>query len=201
MLRKIKRAVRRLLFPRRQEPRLQQVYPEFDIGHGSYGGLVLRRYDQTTRIRIGKFCSFSDNVQAYLGGEHRPDWVTTYPFNVLDPRFRHIEGHPASKGDIVIGNDVWVGSCARILSGVTIGDGAVVGTGALVTKDIPSYAIVGGNPAKHIRFRFDEATIEALLRIRWWDWPMQKIDEAMPLLLDSKIAEFIDRYDPLNRRT
>src|SRR4030095_4167165 len=101
----------------------------------------------------------------------RPDWVTTYPFNVLDPRFAHISGHPRSKGDVAIGNDVWVGRAAVILSGVRVGAGAGIGAYALVTKDVPDYSIVGGNPARLLRMRFTPEIVAKLRDIRWWDWP------------------------------
>src|SRR5208283_2957437 len=105
------------------------------------------------------FCSIAPNrVTIVLGGQHRPDWVSSYPFNDLFIEFKRFKGSPVSKGDVIIGNDVWIGLDAVILSGIKIGDGAVIGSNALVTKDVPPYAIVGGNPAKLIRYRFDEET-------------------------------------------
>ena len=128
----------------------------------------------------------------FLGGEHRSDWVTTYPFNVLDPRFTHIKGHPHSKGDVVIGNDVWVGRGAAILSGVRVGDGAVIGAYAVVVRDVPAYGIVAGNPAKLLRTRFSDAIIEELEDVRWWDWPDERIDRAVPYLQSDRIDEFLN---------
>jgi len=127
-----------------------------------------------------------------LGGGHRTEWVTTYPFSALDPQHKHISGHPVSKGDVVIGNDVWIGREAMILSGVTIGNGAVVGARAVVARDIPAYAIVAGNPMKMIRFRFSENQRLALERIAWWEWPRARIDAAMPMLLSDDIDAFIN---------
>lgn len=161
------------------------------IGDFTYGTPKIRSWDMSTRLYIGKFCSISENVTIFLGGEHRSDWVTTYPFNVLVPEYSHIKGHPKSKGDIIIGNDVWIAAGATILSGVTIGDGAVIGAEALVSKDVPPYAIVAGNPAKIVKYRFDEDTIQELLKLRWWDWELIKIEKFIPLLLNNNIEEFI----------
>lgn len=174
---------------------LAERYPEYRIGRGSYGDLVVVRYPGDARLQMGAYCSVAAEVKVMLGGEHRPDWVTTYPFSARDPRFAHIEGHPRTKGDVVIGNDVWLGREAMILSGVNIGDGAVVGARALVTRDVPPYGIVAGAPAQLVRKRFDEATIEKLLAIRWWDWPDDRIERAMPLLLSRDIAAFIAAVD------
>ena len=103
-------------------------------------------------------------------------------------------GHPSCKGDIIVGNDVWIGAKATIMSGVKIGDGAIVGATATVTKDVPPYAIVAGNPAKIIKYRFNEKQIESLLKIAWWDWTEDRIKtEAMTLWSDN-IDEFINKH-------
>jgi acetyltransferase-like isoleucine patch superfamily enzyme len=119
------------------------------------------------------------------------DWFTAYPFSVLSKKHQYITGHPATKGDVIIGNDTYIGYESILLSGVKIGDGAVVGARAVITRDVPPYAIVGGNPAKVIRYRFSPETIEKLLRIRWWDWDDDKVDHAIPYLLkgEDSIAE------------
>lgn len=161
-------------------------------GKGSYGEPRVLSFGEGTKLRIGKYCSIAGGVTILLGGNHRPDWVTTYPFNVLWPHVAgHIQGHPATKGDVIIGNDVWIGLGASILSGVTIGDGAVIGAYAVVAKNVPPYAIVVGNPAKVVKFRFDESTIEQLLTIAWWDWSDAKIASAIPFLLSDNINDFI----------
>lgn len=177
-----------------------QAYAGYAIGDWTYGKPIVYQWDPKCSLTIGKFCSIADGVKILLGGEHRTNWVSTYPFNMIARRtsfffgVKGVEGHPASKGNVVIGNDVWIGSHAIILSGVTIHDGAVVGAGSVVTKDVASYAIVAGSPARQIRPRFDEGTISALLKIAWWNWPLPKIEEALPLILSGDIEVFIQRY-------
>lgn len=173
---------------------LAERYPEYEIGRGSYGGLNIVRYPGDARLRMGSWCSVAADVKLFLGGEHRPDWVTTFPFNE-EPGFRHIEGHPRTKGDVTIGNDVWIGREAMIMSGVAIGDGAVIGARALVVRDVPAYGIVVGNPAKLIRKRFDEETIARLLALGWWDWPDERIRRAVPLMLDRDVRRFLDEAE------
>lgn len=163
----------------------------FVAGAFTYGTPTIRTWGENAVLRIGKFCSIAQNVTVFLGGEHRPDWVTTYPFNALVPALSYIPGHPRTKGDVVIGNDVWLGDGATILSGVRIGDGAVVGARALVTKDVPPYGIVGGNPAKLLRYRFEPEVVSRLLGLRWWDWVLADIEAAVPLLLNDDLAGFL----------
>jgi acetyltransferase-like isoleucine patch superfamily enzyme len=144
------------------------------------------------RLVIGKYCSFAEQVTIFLGGNHRSDFVTTYPFSAIKywPEAEQIEGH-APKGDVIIGNDVWMGLGANIMSGVTVGDGAVVGARAVVTHDVPAYAIVAGNPARLIRMRFPDAVIKELLRVRWWDWSENRVRRFIPLLMQPDISKFL----------
>ncbi len=155
------------------------------VGKHTYGIPNVFYWDNHTKLSIGNFCSIAEGVTFVLGGEHRMDWVTTYPFNVMPktwPTASKIVGHPASKGDIKIGNDVWIGQNALILSGVTIGDGAVVGAGSVVTRDVPEFAIVAGNPATLVRFRFSNVEIDSLKKLSWWNWPDDKIAENVKYL-------------------
>ena len=146
-------------------------------------------------IKIGKFCSIARYV-SIQEDYHNPDRVTTYFLerNLLDQPLR--DNAMVSKGKVTIGNDVWVGAGAQILSGVTVGDGVVVGAGAIVTKDVPPYAIVGGNPAKVIKFRFDQSKIDELMELAWWDWPIEKIKENQDFLLS--VTNSVDMVDIKN---
>lgn len=161
------------------------------IGEYTYGDPHIFIGGNKYHVYIGKFCSIADGVKIIIGGEHRTDWITTYPFGYVIDDFHPNPGHPAAKGDIHIGNDVWIGMGSTILSGVTIGDGSVIGAESLISKDVGDYEIVAGNPARHIRYRFSQDQIKALKRIRWWDWPIEKIREFVPLLESPDINSFI----------
>lgn len=168
--------------------------PHFDIGKYTYGSPDVYDFDDDTRLVIGRYCSISDRVSIILGGNHRLDWATTFPFSAFPddwPEAEQISGHPASKGDILIGNDVWIGLGAVILSGVTIGDGAVIGAGAVVSKDVYPYSIAAGNPAAEVGKRFSEKTINMLLAIKWWSWPEEKVRQYIPLLCSRDVEALI----------
>ena len=131
------------------------------------------------RLKIGKFCSIACGAKFLMNSaNHAMGSLSSYVFPIFWEDWG-LEKRPAdawdNRGDIVVGNDVWIGYEAVILSGVTIGDGGVIGTGDVVTKDFAPYSIVGGVPAKEIRKRFDPETVDALLLLRWWDWPLEKI--------------------------
>ncbi len=166
--------------------------PDFRYGTFSYGMPVIRDWGQKPggpKVTIGNYCSFGKNVQIMLDGDHHPNWVTCYP---LPSTFPGIMPHKlTAKGDVVIGNDVWLGSDSIILPGVTIGDGAIVGAGAVVSRDVPAYAVAVGNPARVVRQRFNDTQIAALLQIAWWQWPEDKVKQFMPLLCQPDIDEFI----------
>jgi acetyltransferase-like isoleucine patch superfamily enzyme len=170
------------------------------VGKFTYGyeTAVLRVWPEgrSSDIVIGKFCSIADNVMFFLGGNHRKERVTTYPFgykyNEIFPNAKKVEEpHSISRGNIVIGNDVWIASGASIMSGVTIKDGAIIAANSHVVKDVYPYEMVGGNPAKHINFRFNPEQIEELLTIKWWDWESEKINKLVELLCSDDIDEFI----------
>jgi virginiamycin A acetyltransferase len=173
------------------EMRTLPQYRAYSIGAYSYGDPTIFFPQSGAKLSIGNFCSIANDVRLMLGGEHRVDWVTTYPFMRVFDEARHFVGHPKTKGDIQIGSDVWIGRSATVLSGVTIGHGAVVAAASVVVKDVPPYAIVGGNPAKLIRHRFSESQIAQLLATQWWTWPIERIKQAMPLLLSPEIDEFL----------
>ena len=192
IVKKLKRITGVYSFFMNKNPR----YAAYSIGKFSFGYPKVKTWGENATLKIGNFCSIAPGVNIVLGGEHRVDWVTTYPFNVILREYRHIKGHPATKGDIIIGNDVWIGMNATILSGVTIGDGAVIGANSLVTNDVEPYTIVGGNPAKPIRKRFDQQTIDKLLKIKWWDWDIEKIKTNVPDLLSNQVEHFLDKNEP-----
>jgi acetyltransferase-like isoleucine patch superfamily enzyme len=143
-------------------------------------------------VSIGKFCSIAKDIRIITGGIHPTDWVSTYPFRVkFNLPGKYKDGIPSTKGDIIIGNDVWIGTGATILSGVKIGDGAVIAAGAVVTKDIPDYALVGGVPAHIIRYRFNSEQISKLKNIQWWNWDIERIIQNVDLLSSNEINKFI----------
>lgn len=162
-----------------------------NVGDFTYGVPLVLMDDSETSLSIGRFCSIAHGVSIYLGGNHRSDFNTTYPFNMFISNYKDLTGHPCTNGDVRIGNDVWIGSDAKIMSGITIGDGCIVGANALVTKDIPPYSIVGGVPATLIRKRFDDRLIAYLEEMKWWNWDYESIYDAIPFLQS-------DNYDALH---
>lgn len=144
----------------------------YQVGRNSYtNNLKVTEHPQAT-LTIGSYTSIAPDVRIFLGDEHRTDWISTYPF----------DGQPKTKGNVTIGNDVWIGYGATIMSGVTIGDGAVIAARSHVVKSVNPYEVVGGNPARHIKYRFDEATIDLLLELKWWDMSDREIAGIIPLL-------------------
>lgn len=181
-------------FPQNRDVELEFNGVTHSIGKHSYGlDLVrLRAFDRPYSLRVGRFCSFADNINLFLAGNHMTDWISTASFNekffpsitnLVTQKKTYIEKH-SSKGDVIIGHDVWIGSFATIMSGVRIGNGAVIATNAHVVKDVPPYAIVGGNPARVIRFRFSEEVIDLLLQLKWWELEDHFIDLMLPILTE-----------------
>jgi chloramphenicol O-acetyltransferase type B len=150
------------------------------------------------RLFIGSFCSIGSGAAFIMAGNqgHRNDWISTFPFFWMPEvaAFAGAENAYRPSGDTVIGNDVWIGSEAIIMPGVTVGDGAVIGTRALVTRDVEPYAIVGGNPAKPIRKRFEEGCIAMLLELRWWDWTEDQLKAAMQILTSGDVRRLHDHW-------
>lgn len=143
------------------------------------------------KLIIGKFCSIACGAKfLFTSANHKMSSLSTYPFPIFYEEWgldvKDIRNAWDNKGDIVIGNDVWIGYEAVIMAGVTIGDGAIIGTRAVVTKDVPPYTIVGGVPAKPIRKRFDDATVERLIKLRWWDWEHEKIAQSIAAIQAGK---------------
>jgi len=165
------------------------------FGKYSYGKPIIHSWGENARLIVGNFCSIAGNVNVYLGGNHRMDWVTTYPFGHIHQNiFNSFNGvgHPATKGDVVIGNDVWIGENSIIMSGITIGDGAIIANNSHIVKNVEPYSLVGGNPGKFIKYRFTKEQIEKLLEIKWWYWDDAKINKYVPLLCNKNIDHFIE---------
>ena len=143
------------------------------------------------KLIIGKFCQLATGVRFIMNGaNHAMEGISTYPFKVFGGEWASTDPmRVVSKGDTVIGNDVWIGNNATIMQGVKIGDGAIIGTNSLITKDVEPYTIVGGNPAKEIRKRFDAQTIEFLLKLKWWDWDVKKITDHLGCITSGNISE------------
>ncbi|MBW4474846.1 MAG: CatB-related O-acetyltransferase [Stenomitos rutilans HA7619-LM2] len=155
-------------------------HSEISIGRFSYGweNVSIMQFGEGASLIVGSFCSIASGVTIFLGGNHRTDWITTFPFGhifVEQLGGTDIKGHPATKGDVVIGNDVWLGHNSTVMSGISIGDGAVIAANSHVVKDVSAYSIVGGNPAKEIKVRFDPEICRLLLELRWWDLPLEII--------------------------
>ena len=160
-------------------------YNKFHIGVHTYGWPKVWFEECGANLKIGNYCSIAKESVIMLGGEHDLLYATTYPFSQMfeecnDDKIDPIVG--MTKGNVEIGNDVWICHGAYIGSGIKIGHGAVVAAMSVVTKNVEPFSIVGGNPAKHIKYRFDEETRKRLLELAWWDWPHQKVLHAWPLL-------------------
>jgi acetyltransferase-like isoleucine patch superfamily enzyme len=174
----LKKVYRRLLWG--EYPDADKFTPCVNTPKFGFGSPTILQYNSECKLHVGEFCSFGSEVMILLGGEHYTTAPSTYNFNGLtDSRFPE---STYSKGDVSIGNDVWVGARATILSGVTIGDGAVVGAGSVVASDVAPYSIVIGNPARLLRMRFNSETVKRLQESKWWQWDISKIKKELYLL-------------------
>ncbi|MFC4096443.1 CatB-related O-acetyltransferase [Euzebyella saccharophila] len=147
------------------------------------------------QLIIGKFCMIASGVTFIMNGaNHLTDSLSTYPFAIFGKGWEQaMDGKEyPKKGNITIGNDVWIGYNATVMAGVTIGDGAIIATNATVTKDVAPYSIVGGNPAKEIKKRFSEEVIAQLLELQWWDWDIEKITRNVPHLTGAELDKLVD---------
>jgi acetyltransferase-like isoleucine patch superfamily enzyme len=172
------------------------------IGRHTFGHGVdtFQLFRPGARIEVGGFCCIQREARILAGSEHFTDRVSTFPFSarIFDPQAGNLD-ESIDRGPTVIGNDVWIGMGAIVLSSVLVGDGAVIAAGAIVSKAVPAYAVVAGNPAQIVRYRFEKDVRERLLALRWWDWS----DEALMrerLFLSADVHEFLEhtesRYEP-----
>ena len=171
-------------------------YDDVD-GAENFEKRVTHHYDFIgDRLIIGKFCAIAKGVEFIMNGaNHRMCSVTTYPFNIMGHGWEKAspkEEDMPYKGDTVVGNDVWIGQNVTVLPGVHIGDGAIIGANSVVSKDVPPYCVVGGNPIKIIRYRFDRETIENLLDLKWWDWSAEKIFNNLDILCSGDLTKIKD---------
>ena len=139
------------------------------------------------KLIIGKYCSIGSGAVFMMAGNqgHRSDWVSTFPFYYQANIFKASKNPYQKLGDTTVGHDVWIGSEAMIMAGVTIGSGAIIAARAVVTKDVAPYAVVGGNPAEFIKYRFPSEKIAELLKLKWWDWSEKKVKENLAMLCNS----------------
>jgi acetyltransferase-like isoleucine patch superfamily enzyme len=172
-------------------------------GRFSYGvdHLIIKQWGEGAALKVGSFCSIASSVTVFLGGNHRLDWITTFPFgHVFQAELGGVDtlGHPATNGDVVIGDDVWIGHGATIMSGLTIGSGAVIAANANVVKNVMPYEVVGGNPAQVIKKRFDAEVIDLLMTLKWWDLPVGDIKQIRSTLSakpnTDSLHELITKY-------
>lgn len=179
----------------RQQEKFKERYPNYAIGEASYGLPIVHDNHEGTTLKIGAYCSIASNVQIFLGGQHRTNWVSNYPFPFffeMDTEYRENYIKEGSRGDVIIGSDVWLCANCIILSGVTIGHGAVVANGAVISRNVPPFAVMAGNPAKQIKWRFDEATRNSLLETAWWEWPKDEINHILDKICSPDLTDFLN---------
>lgn len=170
------------------------TYYDDDGGAEDFEKHVTHHYEFIgDKLIIGKFCAIGKGVEFIMNGaNHRMNSASTYPFNIMGggwERFTPSLKDLPIKGDTVVGNDVWIGQNVTVLPGVHIGDGAIIGANSVVSKDVQPYTVVGGNPIKLIRRRFDDGTTEFLLGLKWWDWSAEKIFKNLELLCSGDLSK------------
>jgi acetyltransferase-like isoleucine patch superfamily enzyme len=190
----------------KKELRGQVRDPRVFVGRGTYGDPLLVLYSADDRIEIGRYCSISSDSKILGGGEHNYRTTSSFPFywyhgedpeaEAADPKLIRYRT-AAHKGATRIGADVWIGYGAMILSGVTVGHGAVLGAGALIASDVAPFSIMVGNPARCLKRRFDDATVERILAVRWWDWKAECVYQYQDLLC-SEPQKFLAAVDALS---
>lgn len=173
-----------------------------EVGRFSYGieRATIKQWSEGSALKVGAFCSVADGLTVFLGGNHRTDWASTFPFgHIYQDQLggQDIVGHPRSKGDVIVGNDVWIGANVTILSGVEIGDGAVIAATATVTKSVGCYEVWGGNPAVMIRPRFGPEISTRLRDLRWCNLPTDVVRRIAPLLSSAPSDSLLNELEAI----
>lgn len=187
-----RKRLRRMDKLERAAEKIRLQYPRYTVGVGTYGIPEVLEFGDDTVLRIGSYTSIAAGVRILLGGEHRTDWLTTYPFPAMIKGLEDIKDYAPSKGDVVIGSDCWICAGAMILSGVTIGHGSIIAAGAVVTRDVAPFSVVGGNPCKFIRWRFEDDVRQLLLDAAWWDWPMDEVKALARTLSSDNLPALLE---------
>lgn len=177
---------------------------QIKVGAFTYGieDIKILSWDEDIEISFGRFCSIASGLKLYCGGNHRSDWFSTYPFGHVYPNLfsiKPITGTPITKGNISIGNDVWIGRDVTILSGITIGDGAIIASNSHVVKDVLPYSIVGGNPAKFIKSRFNENILKKIHDLQWWNLDINELEKIIPYLCMQKSDDIDYNLNMINK--
>jgi len=199
MRKNLRNFVKRIIQRSNQEDKIQPKVGKFTYGHESISTLGL---DQNS-LEIGNFCSIAGGLTVFLAGNHPLNQISTYPFGLTDSMVAwESKGYIASNqnlsnGPVTIGSDVWIGTNVTIMSGVSIGHGAVLAANSHIVKDVPPYAIYGGNPAKLIRYRFTDTEITKLLNIKWWEWDDETIQKAQPILSSPLDGQTLKKLEAL----
>ena len=160
-------------------------------GDKTYGYPNITCYDNLSRLSVGKYTSIASNVNILLGSNHKRGMVTNYPRSLINKNIKPQDTN--ERGDVTIGNDVWIGYGVTIIGPVNIGDGAIIGAGAVVVRDVPAYAVAVGVPAKVIKFRFEEGEIQDLLKIKWWERDEEEVKRMESDLFSADMQTFIDK--------
>lgn len=163
-----------------------------EVGRHTYGQEHISQYqwNEGAKIQIGSFCSIAENVKIFYGGDHQTSWASTFPFDI---KFNIGPKSTKTKGDVIIGNDVWISHGVTIMSGVKIGDGCIIAANSHVVKSFEPYSLIGGNPAKLIKYRFDKEIIDSLMILKWWELDDETIKRIAPQLCEPP------KYDMLQK--
>lgn len=164
----------------------------YKIGDYTYGCPTIKgRSGHFGTVEIGKFCSISENVEIWVGGNHHSEFFTTYPLHCIFNDNSEKYWQACTKGDVKIGNDVWLGYGCKVLSGVEIADGSIIGAYSVVTHNTYPYTVYCGNPAVFKKYRFDGTIIKKLMELKWWNWDIEKIEKNWKVIQSNDVEELL----------